>query len=85
MVAQVTNTIMPMVNDLRQRQDQDHQLDNESWTKLLEVRLNRIEDAQRFFEVALGLRRLTETVVLRRTHSTTEREMLALERTYHDI
>jgi hypothetical protein len=41
----VTNTIMPMVNDLRQKQDQEHHPDIEYWIMLLQARLNRIEDA----------------------------------------
>jgi hypothetical protein len=35
-ITQVINTIVPMVDNLRQIQEQDHQLDNESWIACIE-------------------------------------------------
>jgi hypothetical protein len=84
-IAETVNAIMPMVNYLGQMHDQGHHPDIKVWIMLLQTRLSRIEDAQSFFEVALGLRRLGEIVVSRRTHLTTEREILALGSTVRGV
>jgi hypothetical protein len=84
-VAEAVNAIMPMVDYLRQKQDQQHHPDIEHGIMLLQARLDRIEDAQSFFGIVLGLRRLAETVVSRRTHLTSEREILALESTIRRV
>jgi hypothetical protein len=80
-VAKTVNAVKPMINHQLNRQNsQDQELDK-GWSELLQIRLNRIENAEGFQENALRLQRLGDRVVLHREILTTDRESEAVQAT----
>jgi hypothetical protein len=51
LVAEAVNAVMPMINHLAMRQNGQNQQRVEQWVKLLQIRLNRVEEAENLPEV----------------------------------
>lgn len=84
-IAEAVNAIMPMIGHLYYRGDYQQNPNLKMWVDELQVRLDRIEDAQSFQEAVLRLQRLKGTVELGRNLLTTNRELLAFEATVQKI